>query len=57
MAIFLAAFPIGVVLLLMVTLRWSGQRAGPVGWIVGIAVAWLAFGLTPQVAWLSLIHI
>lgn len=53
MAIFLAAFPIGVVLLLMVTLRWSGQRAGPVGWIVGIAVAWLAFGLTPQVAWVS----
>jgi len=37
----------------MIFLRWSGQRAGPAGWAVGVLVAWLAFGLTPQVLWVS----
>ena len=53
MTIFLAAFPILVVLILMVALRWGGQRAGPAGWVAGVLVAWLAFGLTPQVLWVS----
>ncbi len=53
MMIALAAAPILVVLILMVAFRWGGQRAGPAGWIAGVAVAWLAFGLTPQVLWVS----
>jgi lactate permease len=37
----------------MLWLRWGGQRAGPVGLLFGIVVAALAFGLTPQVLWVS----
>jgi len=40
----LAFSPIAVVLVLMVGLRWGGKKAGPVGWAVAIAVAWLVFG-------------
>jgi lactate permease len=45
----LAFSPIAVVLVLMVGLRWGGKKAGPVGWIVALLVAWLFFGAGPQV--------
>ncbi len=48
-----AALPILIVLLLMVGLRWGGQRAGPLGWVVAIAVAYGFFGLTWDVWWVS----
>ncbi|NPV87689.1 MAG: L-lactate permease [Anaerolineae bacterium] len=53
MQYFLAAVPILTLLGLMTLLRWSGLRAGPVSWLVCLAVAGLAFGLTPQVWWVS----
>jgi len=40
----LAFAPIAIVLVLMVGFRWGGNRAGPVGWVVGLAIAWLRFG-------------
>jgi lactate permease len=40
----LAFSPIAIVLVLMVGLRWGGKKAGPAGWVVAIAVAWLRFG-------------
>jgi lactate permease len=49
----LAGLPILVVIGVMVRLRWSGQRAGPLGWLVGLLVAVLAFGLTFDVFWVS----
>lgn len=49
----LAASPILIVLGLMLLARWGGQRAGPVGWLAGIVIAALAFGLTPDVLWVS----
>ncbi len=51
--IFLAALPILSVLILMILLHWTGQRAGFAGWLVGLAVGALAFGLTPQVLLIS----
>ncbi len=53
MQYFLAFLPILIVLALMLILHWGGQRAGPAGWLAGILVAALAFGLTPQVLWVS----
>jgi lactate permease len=53
MEILLAAIPILTLLTLMSVLHWSGQRAGPVSWLVGIGVAVLFFGLSPQVLWVS----
>ncbi len=50
---FFAALPILVVLVLMLGLRWGGQRAGPVGWLAGLIVAAFAFGLTFDVFWVS----
>jgi lactate permease len=44
----LAFSPIAVVLVLMVGFRWGGKKAGPVGWVVAMAVAWLAFGAGPE---------
>jgi lactate permease len=49
----LAALPILIVIVLMLAARWGGQRAGPVGWLAGIVIAGFAFGLTPQVLWVS----
>jgi lactate permease len=43
----LAFLPIAVVLVLMVGLRWGGKKAGPVGWVVAMLVAWLYFGAGP----------
>jgi lactate permease len=40
----LAFSPVAVVLILMVGFRWGGSKAGPVGWVVAMLVAWLFFG-------------
>jgi lactate permease len=48
-----ALLPILVVLGLMILARWSGQRAGLAGLLTGVLIAALAFGLTPQVLWVS----
>jgi lactate permease len=45
----LAFSPIAVVLVLMVGFRWGGSKAGPVGWVVAMVVAWLFFGAGPDV--------
>jgi lactate permease len=50
---FLAALPILVVLGLMIFLRWSGQRAGAVGWAAGLLTGLLFFGLNWPVLWVS----
>lgn len=49
----LAIFPILVLLGLMLGPRWGAHKAGPASWLVGLATAALAFGLTPQVFWVS----
>lgn len=53
MNILLAALPILLVLALMIVLRWGGQHAGPAGWLAGLIIASLAFGLTFDVFWVS----
>lgn len=53
MTALLAALPLLVVLGLMLLLRWGAQRAGPAGWLAGLLVGATAFGLTPQVFWVS----
>jgi len=45
----LASSPIGVILFLMVGLRWGAARAGPVGWLAAFAIGFLFFGATPEV--------
>jgi lactate permease len=45
----LSLSPIAAVLVLMVGLRWSGVRAGLIGWLVALAVAALRFGAGPSV--------
>jgi lactate permease len=40
----LAFSPVGVVLILMLGLRWGGSRAGALAWFATIAVAYLWFG-------------
>jgi lactate permease len=49
----LAALPILLVLFLMIALNWGGQRAGACGWIAGLLIAALAFGLNWPVLWVS----
>lgn len=49
----LAALPILALLGLIVGLRWGVQKAGPVSWLAGLLIAWLAFGMTYQVLWVS----
>jgi lactate permease len=49
----LASLPILIVLSLMLLVHWGGQRAGVAGWVASVLVAALAFGLTPQVLWVS----
>ncbi len=51
--ILLAALPILTVLILMIALHWTGPKAGLAGWLVGLAVGALAFGLTGQVFLIS----
>jgi lactate permease len=49
LATWLLAFsPIATVLVLMVGFRWSGSKAGAMGWVVGLVVAWLFFGAGPE---------
>ncbi|MGO8677357.1 MAG: L-lactate permease [Limisphaerales bacterium] len=49
----LAMIPILVVLGLMIVRRWGAHTAGMAGWLAGLAVGALSFGLTPQVFWVS----
>ncbi len=49
----LAFSPIAIVLVLMVGFRWGGHRAGLVGWVVGLAIAWLRFGAGLEVLFYS----
>ncbi len=44
----LALAPIGVILFLMVGLRWGGAKAGPAGWLVALGVGVLFFGAGPR---------
>jgi len=49
----LALSPIAAVLVLMVGFRWGGDRAGAVGWIIALLVAWLGFRAGPEVLFYS----
>ncbi len=49
----LAALPLLLVLYLMIFKRWGIQRAGPAGWIAGLIITVLTFGLTFDVLWVS----
>lgn len=49
----LALSPIAAVLVLMVKFRWGGDRAGAVGWVVAMLVAWIAFRAGPEVLFYS----
>ncbi len=53
MSYFLAILPILILLALMLGPRWGAHKAGPAAWLAGVIVAWLAFGLTPDVLWVS----
>ncbi len=53
MRYFLALVPILVVLVLMIWRRWGAHRAGAAGWVAGLVVGAVSFGLTPQVFWVS----
>jgi lactate permease len=45
----LAAAPILAVLVAMTAIKIGGQYAGPMGWLLGLIIAWQAFGITPAV--------
>lgn len=45
----LSIAPIGVILVLMVGLRWGALRAGPAGWLVAIGIAAARFGVGLEV--------
>ena len=50
----LAAFPLLLVLYLMIGRRWGGSKAGPAGWLAAVLIAVISFGAGPQlflVAW------
>lgn len=53
MTALLALIPILVVLLLMLIFRLGSHLAGFAGWIAGLIIALLAFGLDWQVFWIS----
>ncbi len=44
----LALFPIALIIVLMIGLRWSASRAGAVGYLSALAIAALFFGAGPQ---------
>jgi len=50
---FLALLPILVVIGCMLIFRWGSHKAGPLGWLAGLAIAAGAFGLNWQVLWVS----
>ena len=47
--VLLAIAPPLVVLVLMVGFRWGGSKAGPVGWIVALGIAFVSFGADGEV--------
>lgn len=49
----LAMLPILIILILMVIFHYGGQKAGPLGWLAGILIATLFFGLNWEVLWIS----
>lgn len=49
----LAASPVFVVLAAMLFFRLGGQIAGPIGFLTGLLVAGLSFGITPKLFWVS----
>ena len=49
MLTFLAAFPILLLLILMTVFRWSGTRSGILSWLAALILAFIFFGLTPEV--------
>lgn len=49
----LALSPILVILFLMLRFRWGAAKAGPVGWLVAIFVAWARFGAGLEILALS----
>jgi len=53
MTALLALIPILLVLLLMLFLRWSSPLAGLAGWLCGLVVAYVAFGLNWPILWVS----
>jgi lactate permease len=50
---FLAILPILVVLTLMLVFRFGVQKAGPLGWLIGLVISIFAFGMTWDVWWVS----
>ncbi len=51
-AVLLAAFPILLILALMLGWHWNSARAGVAGWLAGLIIAGLAFGANaPLLAW------
>lgn len=50
---FLALTPILLVIILMLFFRRGSQQAGPAGWLAGLLIAWLFFGLNWNVLWVS----
>ena len=49
----LALLPILSVVFLMTARRWGSVKAGPAGWLVGLLVARLAFGMNWDIWWVS----
>jgi len=49
----LAGAPILVVLIIMTVFKVGGQYSGPIGLLTGMIVAFQAFGLSPEVFWVS----
>lgn len=53
---FFAALPVLVLFYLLVPRRWLASKAGAVGAIVAIVVAWLVFGMPVHMAVMSFVH-
>jgi len=53
---FFAALPVLVLFYLLVPKRWLASKAGAVGAIVAIVVAWLVFGMPVHMACMSFVH-
>jgi len=49
----LACIPVGVVLALMLRLKWGAHKAGAAGWLAAVVAGGLSFGLTFEVFWIS----
>ncbi len=53
MQFLLAAFPILLLLVLMLRFRWSSPRAGFAAWCGVLLVGIIWFGITPEIIWVS----